>query len=497
MNRQVLLWLIMLATVEGCSTVAFAQNHSDKTVNQSFDDFRKQLHGEFDSFRSGVLKDYHQFLEGVWQEYDAFAGRKRSAVPKPALPPVVEGTPLPVSSPVPASETEPQPAVKPLPVAPSEPVSRGVSFLFYCMEMSLPAIDWESCPEGVDAKAFGLRWQWLDRKRVAETLVPAFRQTVQQYGLNEWLAFELVRAYADVAGKQQSAVTRMSLAHYLLLHYGFDVRVGVTEAHAPVLLAAVREMMYERSFSSMGDRRYYLFYDNAASNQDKSVRFATYPLPEGTDNGRPVSLLFKHGLCLPYVPHTFHFQYGGLELQGEMNGNLFPLVGHYPSMELVSYAKSCLDASVREKMVGSLKAQLEGKSRLDAVNALLRFVQSAFEYATDDEQHGFEKPYFWEEMLFYPKCDCEDRSLFYSYLLWEVLGVENHVVTYPGHACVAVQVDGLSDGVFYEHEGRRYYISDPTYIGAVTGMCMPQYAAQKPEIQFSSSRIYSKGSSLR
>ena len=73
MNRQVLLLLILLATVEGCSTVAFAQNRSDRTVNQSFDDFRKQLRGEFDSFRSNVLKDYHQFLEGVWQEYDAFA----------------------------------------------------------------------------------------------------------------------------------------------------------------------------------------------------------------------------------------------------------------------------------------------------------------------------------------------------------------------------------------------------------------------------------------
>lgn len=497
MNRQVLLLLILLATVEGCSTVAFAQNRSDRTVNQSFDDFRKQLRGEFDSFRSNVLKDYHQFLEGVWQEYDAFAGKKRMDIPKPTLPPIVDGTPLPVPSSVPAIDTVPQKTVKPLLVVPLEPDSKSISFMFYCMEISLPMLNWRECPEGVEAKAFGHRWQWLDRAGVAEILVPAFRQIVQKYGLNEWLAFELIRAYTDVSGKQQSAVARMSVAHYLLLHYGFDVRVGVTEKGEPVLLAAIREMMYERSFSSMSDRRYYLFYDNVSGGQDMSVRFATYPLPEGTDNGKPVSLLFKQSMCLPYVAHTFSCQYGGLELKGELNGNLFPLVWHYPSMELVSYAKSCLDSSVRDKIVSSLKVQLEGKSQLDAVNALLQFVQSAFEYATDDEQHGFEKPYFFEEMLFYPKCDCEDRSLFYSYLLWEVLGIENHVITYPGHACVAVQVDGLTEGSFYEYEGHRYYISDPTYIGAVTGMCMPQYTAQKPEIQFNSSQLFSKGAFRR
>lgn len=63
--------------------------------------------------------------------------------------------------------------------------------------------------------------------------------------------------------------------------------------------------------------------------------------------------------------------------------------------------------------------------------SLLQFVQSGFSYATDDAFHGFEKPYFLEENLFYPKNDCEDRAIFYTYLLWNALGVENQLLCFP------------------------------------------------------------------
>ena len=106
-----------------------------------------------------------------------------------------------------------------------------------------------------------------------------------------------------------------------------------------------------------------------------------------------------------------------------------------------------------------------------------------FEYATDD-QHGFEKPYFFEEMLFYPKCDCEDLSIFYSYLLKAVLGVENHIVNYPGHEAVYVNLGKQINGHCYLYDKKRFYVSDPTYIGAVTGICMEQYENEKPRIDF-------------
>ena len=133
-------------------------------------------------------------------------------------------------------------------------------------------------------------------------------------------------------------------------------------------------------------------------------------------------------------------------------------------------------------MVSQLKKQLADKPLDQAIDALLLFVQNGFEYATDQQFHGFEKPYFFEETLFYPKCDCEDRAIFYSYLLWHVLGVENHMINYPGHESASVLFPGDRKGDSYTYEGKRFLISDPTYIGARTGMCMPSYRTTQPEI---------------
>lgn len=152
------------------------------------------------------------------------------------------------------------------------------------------------------------------------------------------------------------------------------------------------------------------------------------------------------------------------------------------------YAVSQVCPSLRADIVAQMKRNLAGLSQTEAVNKLLQFVQSGFEYATDDDFHGFEKPYFLEEILYYPKCDCEDRAIFYTYLLWNVLGVENHILNYPGHESAAVLLNDNIKGTSYTHNGKRFLISDPTYIGSVTGMCMPMFESTAPKID----HIYSK-----
>lgn len=174
--------------------------------------------------------------------------------------------------------------------------------------------------------------------------------------------------------------------------------------------------------------------------------------------------------------------HGDIEIHGETNELLYPILYKYPQMPIGDYAESALMPSLRDDVVAQLREQLEGMPREQAVDALLQFVQSGFDYATDHDYHGFEKPYFFEEILFYPKCDCEDRVIFYTYLLWNVLGVENHLIAYPGHESAAVSLPGHAAGDAYSYDGRTFLISDPTYIGAKTGMCMPDYRTITPEI---------------
>ena len=159
-----------------------------------------------------------------------------------------------------------------------------------------------------------------------------------------------------------------------------------------------------------------------------------------------------------------------------------PLVYRYPQMDTADFAESVLDNNLRKNLVAQVKEQLGGMDQLSATNELLQFVQSGFSYATDDAFHGFEKPYFLEENLFYPKNDCEDRAIFYTYMLWNALGVENHLLFYPGHESASVALTEQVRGTSYEHNGKKYYISDPTYVGSLTGQCMPQFESTAPKI---------------
>ncbi|MDE6443429.1 MAG: hypothetical protein K2K64_03260, partial [Muribaculaceae bacterium] len=207
-------------------------------------------------------------------------------------------------------------------------------------------------------------------------------------------------------------------------------------------------------------------------------------LPKVQDGGKKFDFQIK-GLNLPVKEHPFNISYGKLNLKGTVNENLMPIVYRYPQMETADFAESWLDKGVRDDLVAQVKEQLGDMDKVAATNELLQFVQSGFSYATDDAFHGFEKPYFLEENLFYPKNDCEDRAIFYTYLLWNALGVENQLLFYPGHESASVALPGEIYGTSYEYDGKKYYISDPTYIGSITGQCMPQFTTTSPKIDLS------------
>lgn len=211
------------------------------------------------------------------------------------------------------------------------------------------------------------------------------------------------------------------------------------------------------------------------------MRVSTCELPAAASKASKLDLRLGE-LKIPYEELPFSVSFGGLEIHGNTNAKLYPILYKYPQMPIGDYAQSVVMPSLRSDIVEQLKSQLADKPKAEAVNALLQFVQSGFKYATDHENHGFEKPYFFEELLYYPKCDCEDRVIFYTYLLWNVLGVENHLLAYPGHESASVVLPEITKGDAYTYEGKTFYISDPTYIGAKTGMCMPEYRTTSPEI---------------
>lgn len=366
-----------------------------------------------------------------------------------------------------------------------EPVFEKTKFMYHSVAFEVPKVQWDALPAGSTPKDFAKLWKKFSTLKIENSILPQITQKASECKLNDWLLCESIRSYADNEMATMSSGQRMSLTHYLLAHAGFDVRIGLTSSNEPLLLIALEQEIYGRSFTTLNNTKYYLFFDNLVERDSKApLQFFTCDIPTNVDCGKKLDLLIQEEPNIPYQAHEYSFSYDGVHIEGEVNANLMPMLYHYPQMEMAYFAQSVVSERTQESIARQIATQLEALPEREAVDKLLKFVQSAFEYATDGDQHGFEKPYFFEEILYYPKCDCEDRSIFYSYLLKVVLGVENHLIGFPGHESVSVHLETTISGHGYKYRDKNFYISDPTYIGASTGMCMPNYVNVTPEIDF-------------
>ena len=136
-------------------------------------------------------------------------------------------------------------------------------------------------------------------------------------------------------------------------------------------------------------------------------------------------------------------------------------------------ANAPMAEEVTKELYPQMKAKLKGLSNLEAMERLLNWVQTGFEYKFDNEVWGDDRAFFGEETLFYPYCDCEDRSILLSHLVRELLGLDTVLIYYPGHLAMAVDLAEASDGDYVLLDGRRFTVCDPTYIGARVGKTMP------------------------
>lgn len=485
-----------------CVVDATAQGSRNR---QSFDEFRKGILSGYQDFRKTILDHYADFLNGEWHEYESLNGERRDASPKPSVVPSVspEKVRRPSSKPSPAVPSQSSPAVPSQPSRGEQGQNAGESgkpsstatpaasgaqrdveeIYFFNLPVAFPKIDFNIAHRLSSTSDYAGQWKDLARS-VSPRLVEAFKDNASQLGLNDYLTFQLVKSYVDSRFPQADESSRMSAIHYFLANLGYDARIAMTGRGVPLLLLPFKQTIYARNYMMMPDGKYYIFapegFDMSRMAAD-GVRTCT--LPGDAPKGKKFDLVLGE-LKIPMKARPFDFNYGPIHISGEVNENLMPILYRYPQMPIGDYAISEVDPALRRNLVSQVKGQLKGMDSDQAVGELLSFMHNVFEYATDEEQHGFEKPYFLEETLFYPKNDCEDRAIFYTYFLWNALGKEAQLISFPGHEAATVLLDNPVEGTAYDYNGQKFYISDPTFIGSKTGMVMPIYDKAAPKIDY-------------
>lgn len=333
---------------------------------------------------------------------------------------------------------------------------------------------------------FDVAQAWQNYKRVeVEKVCSSLRSLATELGLNDWFILELVRSYVDELLISGSPMDRVVLEHYLLVAMGYDVRIARTE-HQLLLLVPIKQQIYEHGFVRADGKEYYLFFDDLEDHAD-DVTFIQPCDPSKNDvgKGQSFSLLFDNTtLNVRYgEDYTCVLDDGNISVTYSVNEGLMEMLRNYPLMDPQSYVTSVVIPQFQHSILEQLKPQIEDLSQCEAANALLHFVQNAFEYENDRDSYGHEKLNFIEENFFYSKNDCDDRSILFAFLVHSLLGLDVQIVEYPGHECTGVRfTDCLSYGNGYYYGDDYYLICDPSYVGAGIGKCMPKYRSVSPRV---------------
>ncbi len=473
MNRRILTGWLTAAVVLLSASAAVARQPAAKS---SFMAYRDSLLKEHRDFRNHIFAQYADFMKGVWHEYEPLKPMVRDTQPKPRKAPSV--------SPVKENATAVTPRVTRPAIEPTVKPSGESSFCFYSLGVDVPEV---SIPLAKSYDTTGVladQWNLLEQAEVANTVLPALMDASEKAGLNDYLNYRLVSEYVKYAAPDAPLMGSMAVIQNLLVHWGYDARLGYAGNGAPLLLLPVRQRIYGKPSMPLDGKDFYIFLpDGINESALNGMTVRTYDVSPEVKRQKSLDMVLGE-LRFPENPHQFDLSYGRIRLKGEVNANLMPVLYRYPQLDIECYVKSEIQPKLRQSLVSQIQAQLAGMENGSDVEELLSFMQHAFQYSTDEDNHGFEKPYFIEENLFYDSNDCEDRAIFYAYMLWHALNRENQIVFFPGHEATTIRFDNPHDGTAYEYDGASWYISDPTYIGARTGKGMPSYAGQTPKIDY-------------
>lgn len=313
---------------------------------------------------------------------------------------------------------------------------------------------------------------------------------VDGFGLNEWGYFCLLRSVSEKIFENVN--DRVLFCFYMLRNEGgFKTRLarGKDSGNLTLLIALDnKKEVYSYTFFRFADDdsgskkvKYYTVYGGGKASeavysydfcaQDAEKRQMSLDFTRNMNMGecdvtRTVKLTKDRNVTLPY--NKAHIAY-----LNDVPMTVFPIYFVNP---LAIEAQRELNRNFEEMRAQYTPSQFIGM--------LLHFVQTAFEYKTDEEQFGYEKYFYPEEVIGYPYCDCEDRSALFAWLVQKYTNAQVIGLQYEGHIATAVCFgdDANVSGDGFMYGGKKYYVCDPTYINASIGMTMPQFKGKTPKV---------------
>ena len=483
--KQSFILLILLIL---CGTSVSAQDFEEfrRQQQESFNAFKQKTADEFAAYRKRINDEFANFLKTSWKEEDGNEPKpeppKEPDIPIVVLPDVDIEIPKDkkidvnidlVVQPQEKKEEEPQPIV-PVTYTP-KPQEKRMTFSFYGTE---GIIRFDSSKKaslkGSKENDVSRFWNELSSENYDNLLADCLTQK-QELDLCDWAYFKMTETVSEtIYGKTNDAVV---FQVWLLAQSGYDARIGRENDNLHLLLHT-NELIFNKPFWRLNDGMFFLLDGHKAEKMN--IMGKSFPNTKAVRMSVAAQNKFLSKNTEPRLLRSK--RYPDVAAQVVCNRNLLDFLKDYPASAVEGsqdtdwskYAYTPLSDNAKDNLYPALRQQIDGKNEADAANILLNFVQTAFEYKTDNEVWGRERPFFPEETLFYPFCDCEDRAILFCRLVFDLLGLKTALVYYPGHLASAVQFQTDIKGDYFIVDGKRFLVCDPTYINAPIGQTMPR-----------------------
>ena len=451
----------------------------------------------FQKYKDERDRDFTDFLKTQWKAVEILKAEAHDLAPKPDVIPVAPPVPalepfpetldkeptqelrLPVIKP-PAFEPEPEPD-KPVSHSSSEAgKSLNIEFFGTPITLSYDVSMAKSLNQKIDKAAISDYWSSTSRTDY-DSLVKQLENWRSKLKLNDWAYVLLVNKVAHKINDNRRNEASI-LSWFLLIKSSYKARVAYDQETIYLLLPSQHEM-YDELYFTFGDIRYYVIEaDDVRVNPGRVFTYdGEYP-----NASRVLDMHVTSDVATGNDAQRRHlsFQFDGknYNIEAVYDRDRIRFFETYPQLDLGLYFGSGVYRMTATPMQQQLLESMRGMSELQAVNFLLRFVQTSLQYETDDQQFGRENYLFPEETIFYPYSDCEDRAVLFAWLVSSLLGLDVVGLDYPGHVAAAVHFTGMVNGDSVSYKGKRYVVTDPTYVNARAGMSMPQFKKFAPTV---------------
>lgn len=476
---------------------AIFPNESYSQVDEfrkAYEDFKGQAQKEYADFRDQANKEYAEFMRHAWENHKTLPAK-----PKPIeedVPPVVikeedkkrpiEDTPVIIEE-----EIEiPVPAPQPKPISPiKEKDDEGDRhyFALYGTKMSVRLVLSQRIRlSKLDINEIAKTWETLSSDKYNNVIRDCLELRIK-HQLCDWAYLKLLDKLSSSFLGEGTNEAELFKA-FLYCQSGYQMRLAMAYNHLYMLYAS-QHFIFEKPCWQIDNIFYYA--DNCNAEQIQICE-ASFP------HEQAMSLYIPNEQILDQIKSANRTlkseDVDWLSVEVSEDKNVIKFCNDYPTSCIgddfmtrwAMYANTPLNNSTKEQLYPQFLSFFEaiknsfeedGKDMRNYVPAcvdlICHWIQTAFVYEYDDKVWGGDRAFFADETLYYPYCDCEDRSILLTRMVRDLLGLKCALVYYPGHLATAIAVGEDIKGDFIRINGTKFLVCDPTYIGAPIGMTMP------------------------